>query len=915
MYKLLLFFSLFFVLSNAQESLLEKAERHLYSNQDSAYHYLDKLFVESIENNVLIDALEASTYKNSVSAYHNNIQMFQTSLKQGEGVYNKIKDSIDFLPEGTYYENMHFYDKGNYYFKLRDYEKSSVWFFKLLNSLEKLPDSVLNDEYSDFLTVTNNFLATIYKKQLKYNIAQEFYIENLRLHTKFNHDIEDVLDTKNLIAALKSAQKEFDISNRYAKESIHYYLNNDVSNQLNSLMSTSILLVENYLSTNKLDSAEVYIKQIEPFLNKRPRFINDISLIQSKILFKKGNAQEAIHQYHAILKELITKQSTIDNATLVYKELGDIYLNEKNHKKALEYYDKGIELFDTNLSKKGTTDFIPKYKINLLKLLNASSSTLLKFDHSKNNSKVLKQGFITIRTLNTLKKTFYDEKDKQTLVENTLPIFENSIEAAFRLHEKTGDHKYIDTAFVFFEKSKGTILFDALLKNRASTFANISNELIEKEQILKLNIKRLEKKYHKNPNISSEELFNTKREYEDLLKNLEANYPDYYNLKYNNTVPSLKEGQKTLSSKDIILAYFTGENNVYLLEITNTDTALHKITTTSSDIENISSFIKALQNPKSNLDEINRVSNLVYEKFVKPAIFLQNKNNVLIIPDGILRTIPFEVLSSKKGSTGSYLIRDYTIRYINSIRLLRQLEKKESQNKKLLAFAPNFSNQFSTLPPLIHNTREAVNILTHFEGVSYTNDTATLQNFTKENPNYGIIHLATHAKVNDEAPEYSYLAFTPNKDEESFLYVNDLYAFRLNANLVTLSACETGLGQLKKGEGMLSLSRAFFYAGASSIAHSLWKVNDNTSSRVMENFYEYLAQGKKKDEALRLAKLDFLHKNMDTNLKHPYYWAGIIVSGNTNSIAKPISLLWIWLIPLLFILIITYLLYRKKKTN
>jgi CHAT domain-containing protein len=113
--------------------------------------------------------------------------------------------------------------------------------------------------------------------------------------------------------------------------------------------------------------------------------------------------------------------------------------------------------------------------------------------------------------------------------------------------------------------------------------------------------------------------------------------------------------------------------------------------------------------------------------------------------------------------------------------------------------------------------------------------------------------------------------------------------------LVTLSACQTGIGKLQKGEGMLSLARAFNYAGASSIITTLWKINDQSTSEIMASFYKNLSDGLSKKEALRQAKLTYLTTNDDPLLNHPYYWSGIVLTGNTMPVVSTNYLLWIFL--------------------
>jgi len=156
------------------------------------------------------------------------------------------------------------------------------------------------------------------------------------------------------------------------------------------------------------------------------------------------------------------------------------------------------------------------------------------------------------------------------------------------------------------------------------------------------------------------------------------------------------------------------------------------------------------------------------------------------------------------------------------------------------------------------------------------------------------------------APEFSNLSFS--SEEDGKLFISELYNMNLNADLAVLSACNTGAGNLEKGEGLINVSRAFTYAGVPSTVTSLWKVPDQETSQIMISFYRYLKEGKPKNEALQMAKLDYLTNTKDNALKHPYYWAGFVVSGDIEPISNSNSL-WIYGLGILLLL---GLIFRKK---
>ena len=144
-----------------------------------------------------------------------------------------------------------------------------------------------------------------------------------------------------------------------------------------------------------------------------------------------------------------------------------------------------------------------------------------------------------------------------------------------------------------------------------------------------------------------------------------------------------------------------------------------------------------------------------------------------------------------------------------------------------------------------------------------------------------MIHFASHAFIDDKKPARSAILLSLDQDpsEDGLLQTREIYNLKIGADLVSLSACQTGLGQFIRGEGLEGLNRAFFYAGASSVLISLWSVNDQATSQLMFDFYKSLRSAKTPIRALRDAKLSMIHSG---TASHPFYWAGFIITGNVE---------------------------------
>jgi CHAT domain-containing protein len=191
------------------------------------------------------------------------------------------------------------------------------------------------------------------------------------------------------------------------------------------------------------------------------------------------------------------------------------------------------------------------------------------------------------------------------------------------------------------------------------------------------------------------------------------------------------------------------------------------------------------------------------------------------------------------------------------------------------------------LGQLRHNREEIAFASQLFQGKTLINEAATEAQFKQYAPQSRVLHLSMHAYANNENDNFSGLIFTQQPDtvqEDGFLHANELYNLSLHSELAVLSACETGIGTLAPGEGIMSLGRAFKYAGCPNVTMSLWNADDQSTSRIMQHFFGHLHNGSAKDRALRAAKLDYLNEARSTQA-HPYYWAAFVQVGNSDPLS------------------------------
>ncbi len=512
---------------------------------------------------------------------------------------------------------------------------------------------------------------------------------------------------------------------------------------------------------------------------------------------------------------------------------------------------------------------------------------------------------------------------REAITARAMQIYEGGISLSHQLYTQHQDPAYLDFAFECFEKSKSLSVMEAVRESKARKFGKVPEAIIQEIEAIQSAIGRNEKSlfwlqadsvsYGNKMAQLRDSILKGKTQLANKLAEIETRYPEYYRLKYDTQVIDLSAAQSSLAQQDqALLSYFWGARNVYAFAITSDTTILVRLA------------VRGLA------DQINALRGSIYQYFMEPdasdslyqiaaAEFVQHayglydqivhplvaglgtgKSAWVVIPDGEIGYLPFEclltdsVLNPTAFSTHPYLLRDRQISYAYSATLIHQIEEQSGHSKgmRMLSIAPEFEQntaQFASvetfrrenLGPLHYNLQEVLNIASLIGGKTLQAEEASLENFLKLGPDYGIIHLATHGKADDRKGDFSFLAFSgaSSNNQAGRLYVRDLYDMKLPAEMAVLSACETGIGKLSKGEGIESLARGFFYAGTRSLITTLWSVNDAKTADIMERFYRNLKEGASKDAALQAAKMDYV-KEHDDFYSHPYFWSGYIAVGD-----------------------------------
>ncbi|MGB0521743.1 MAG: CHAT domain-containing protein [Flammeovirgaceae bacterium] len=508
--------------------------------------------------------------------------------------------------------------------------------------------------------------------------------------------------------------------------------------------------------------------------------------------------------------------------------------------------------------------------------------------------------------IDLLRKKYTTQKDKVRLGKVIQAFYEDAGELCWELYQETKDKTYWHHLFHFSERSKSGVLAEVQQSRYAKQFAHLPDAVIAKEREYSRLITYYQQKVLAGGAHSAKnqiKLLEAKDAYTRFIKELETNHPEYYALKFERLPISISAIQKSLTKNEVLVEYFIIKNQTIAFVIAQKQFKVKQLGEIS--VVQVRNFRNGLIQGKWN--QYATAAHQLHEILIKPIAEDLTEEKLTIVPDGLIWYINFDLLLSKVSQGFSYqnqayLLKQHAIRYRYAAQLGLTRKDKALSNTKLLAFAPSYQslqadsaklnsigeNFRGEVGELQWNDKEVEQITQTWGGDAYYENAASEKVFKEKFRHGQILHLAMHALLNDQNPEQSRLVFTHTADaqEDDFLNVYELYNMVIEAELAVLSACNTGVGKLEGGEGMMSLGRAFAYAGCPAVVMSQWKVDDRATSLIMEKFYFYLNQGMEKSVALKNAKLAYL-KNARSREANPYLWGSFIVVGNNQPLSQP----------------------------
>jgi CHAT domain-containing protein len=669
--------------------------------------------------------------------------------------------------------------------------------------------------------------------------------------------------------------------------------------------------------------------------------------LEAEINTLRGNHTTAVNAYKELLKLAADNQlyppksrETAKIELALGRELEQLNAPDE----ALVYYQRALcSVLDQ--CNAGAVDFMPDpatfYPENVIMEALTAKGMLLYSLYPQRGDSLLYLAYASLRLAieqeSKLMGTYSYESSKLKLLEESHRRHEKMVAVCYELFELTGSPYYLDRVFHYMEKSRAVVLNEALCDKALLQQMADSQALIQEQRLIRQLQFYAQENFEIRANpaqVDSSRLADieagiasTKLAYDRLLNNLQEEKGYLLREKIGMQIAGIPAIQHHLKTRgmDLIIYFFNDSNQeLYIVRLTPDDLLVHRQCLPPDFYGQLEDFKQqvydwqSVENSDGDLTSFRRfaehASNL-YDLLIRPVSREKLRNRLVIVPDGPLSNFPFDLLVSDRREYKEvdyarlpYLIRESALHQAFSATVLLQSETRSSRFRHAyLGIAPDYSN--SQLGRVVRS-REVVSTLAAQMpgGKSLTGEKAVKDSFLQQASAFRILHFYGHAEANITNPVSSWLAFTPppagtpqasvsrtagspgllsSQGESTVplgtLQLFELYGLTIPAELVVLSACETGKGKYAPGEGVISLARAFRHAGCPSTLMTLWKIKDEYGSVAAINlaFFGYLQKGYSKDVALQRAKLDYL--DLSANPAHPAYWSAFVLIGDEQA--------------------------------
>ena len=638
-----------------------------------------------------------------------------------------------------------------------------------------------------------------------------------------------------------------------------------------------------------------------------PGLLHPITTVQTAKLAQATGDYQLASKLFIQRREYLLSQFSEKHPDLVEVDLrlAECALAEKDHRLALNYTQRAIvsavyNFDDTRVEANPQLDMVASSWM-LLEALTLKSTILheygvliKQYDHL---DAALETVTLATALIDKIRNQYRSEDSQLVLAGNAKDVYSLGIGICRDLYSHHMHHRYMANAFQFSEKSKSAILWEKFIIAQANAAPLIPDSLRQRERALLVDIAYLQNKIMSIPDTSQTELekwehrhFLRKDELIALQDNIKSLNSTWHQSRYQQQPVNLHTLQSTLKHSQTLVEYFIRDSTIDVFIVAESGNLWMEIARPDDLEETVDQF----RNAMITADYASYVASAraLYATLFADLRQHIKTDDIVIVPDESLLSIPFEALLVEQPSNEKinyaelpYLLFDYRISYSYSATMLTHTisQQRTKAPRDLLAFAPVFESPLryglASAPAPGSNesyshfrsaeswhlsaTREELNGIRDAFHSSYgffeklfrrtknkialhiENEASKQAVIHTDLTQFNYVHFATHAVANPEEPLRSglQLAKVDSLEGDGVLRLNEVYTLELNAELVVLSACETGMGKLSRGEGMIGLARGFWFAGARNILASLWQVNDRSTSRLMVKFYQDMLAG------------------------------------------------------------------------
>ncbi len=676
-----------------------------------------------------------------------------------------------------------------------------------------------------------------------------------------------------------------------------------------------------YLTKKEPDSALLYLNMAKNVNDNYSIAIYNAKalayMLKQDTIKARENLQTAANLFH------LTAQPQKNNYyAATQKNFGDLMLMQSKPLQALPFYQQALIQYDFNFNDANVFanpgNFIGEFtSYNLFNALAAKANCLAVIFTDTKQEKYFKATVSTYDSAFALadyiKKSIDNDEARSFIADKVFNTYVQAVDFLMAVNKNNNENLMIH-ALEWISKSRATSLTISLKENTIKQYAGIPDSLLQKEQNIKITISRLKLQLQRSNNTAEQSqllsAINTAALQLQSIDNSFKKFPDYFKEKFAADNVDMRNIQKNiLNDETAVICYSKGISKLYTFIIRQGQIAAHTINIDSKFESEINEYTHQLTENNSGKAYNNQSAKFLYAKLITPVLDdINHIKSLIIIPDKNLINVPFEAFES---ADNKYLIQSFAVTYQYALPLLQTNKTKFSINKAV-AFAPfayaNINSNMSVLPA-------SLNEISSFpKNAQQISVNATKNNFFSASLNASVIHLATHAVVNFQEPENSYIVFyeTSKADSAYKIFAHELYNLQLpQTKLIFLSACETGSGKLSQSEGALSLSRAFAFAGCPNIITSLWKAEDNSTAYISKKFYHYVDEGCSYAQALQKAKTDLLNDETMSQFHSPVYWSHLIFVGDVPQ-EKTSARIWIIVASVTAAILLLFLFNRRK---